>query len=318
MRDRTAAIFGCAGPRLTTDEVAFFGEVRPWGFILFDRNLRQAEQVRGLCADLRDAAGADVPILIDQEGGRVARLRPPLGRDWPPPFDHAEAAGADAAKAIRARYRDIATELRALGIDVNCVPCADVARPDTHPFLRNRCFGEDPARVARLARAAADGTLEGGVLPVIKHIPGHGAGRVDSHEALPTVEADLETLRAVDFVPFVALADQLMAMTAHVVYPAIDAERPATTSPAAIEVIRREIGFGGLLMTDDISMGALGGAMSDRVRDSLDAGCDMILHCNGNSDEMMEVAEAAGTLRGAAAKRAERVMAHRAGAPVGE
>ena len=307
MAGQAAVIYGCAGPSLDVEEAAFFADVRPWGFILFGRNLRDGDQIRRLTHALREAAGHAAPILIDQEGGRVARLRPPLGQDWPPPLDHARQGGAP---AIRDRYAAIGAELRTLGIDVNCVPCADVARPHTHPFLRNRCFGETAADVAALARAAAEGSQAAGVLPVIKHIPGHGAACVDSHQALPTVDLDLAELRRVDFAPFAALADLPMAMTAHVVYPAIDPERCATTSPAAVEVIRSEIGFDGLLMTDDLSMGALGGSMAGRTRAALAAGCDMILHCNGNMAEMRAVADAMVPLAGRAAQRAARVTDH--------
>jgi beta-N-acetylhexosaminidase len=303
----TAAIFGCARVELAADEREFFSAVRPWGFILFDRNLRDPAQIRDLTRALRAAAGHDAPILIDQEGGRVARLRPPLARDWPPPREHA-AAGAG---AIRARYAAIGRELAALGIDVNCVPCADVARPGTHPFLANRCFSDDAAVVSEMARAAVDGCLEGGVLPVVKHIPGHGAAAVDSHEAAPRVGVSFEVLRRADFVPFRALADVPLGMTAHVLYDAIDADGVATVSVHVIRVIREEIGFDGLLMTDDICMGALGGAVEERVNRSLSAGCDLILHCNGDLAEMRAVAAAAGPLSASARARADRALAAR-------
>jgi beta-N-acetylhexosaminidase len=304
---RLAAIFGCSGPELTPDEAAFFARVRPWGFILFARNVVAADQIRTLTGALRETVGHDAPVLIDQEGGRVARLRPPLGRDWPPPRDHA----AEGDAAIRDRYAAIGRELRDLGIDVNCVPCADVARAETHPFLANRCLGDDPARVARLARAAADGCLAGGVLPVVKHIPGHGAARADSHATAPVVDAPLDELRRIDFAPFTALADLPLGMTAHVVYPALDPDNVATLSPAAIGAIRGEIGFDGLLMTDDICMGALGGTLADRSRAALAAGCDVILHCNGDLSEMVIVAQAAGAMPDAAMARAERALAAR-------
>jgi beta-N-acetylhexosaminidase len=303
----TAAIFGCAGPDLLPDEREFFAAARPWGFILFDRNLRDHAQIRALTRDLRDAAGHDAPVLIDQEGGRVARLRPPLARNWPPPRQHA----AEGAGAIRARYVAIGQELAALGIDVNCVPCADVARPETHQFLANRCFSDDAATVAEMALAAAAGCLEGGVLSVVKHLPGHGPAAVDSHEAAPRVDVNLDTLRRVDFAPFRALADAALGMTAHVVYDAIDPDRVATVSSAVIRVIREEIGFDGLLMTDDICMGALDGAIADRVQRSLAAGCDLILHCNGDLAEMRSVAAAAGPLATAARVRSDRALAAR-------
>ncbi len=245
--------------------------------------------------------------LIDQEGGRVARLRPPLARDWPPPREHGEEGEA----AIRDRYAEIGRELRDLGIDVNCVPCADVARPETHPFLASRCLGDDPDRVARLARAAAEGCLAGGVLPVVKHMPGHGAARADSHETAPVVDAPLEDLHRTDFAPFAALAELPLGMTAHVVYAALDAERVGTLSPAVIEAIRCEIGFQGLLMTDDIGMGALEGTPAERARAALDAGCDIVLHCNGSLDEMQALAREAGALTDAARARADRALARR-------
>lgn len=306
-----ATIFGCAGTELSPEEQDFFARTRPWGFILFDRNLRDADQIRALTRDLRAAAGHNAPILIDQEGGRVARLRPPLAREWPSPRDHA--AAPDAEAAIRDRYATIGRELRGLGIDVNCVPCADVAREVTHPFLFNRCFGDTPEVVARLSRAAADGCAEGGVLPVLKHIPGHGAARADSHKTAPVVDIPLDELVAVDFAPFAALSDLRLGMTAHVVYPAIDPDRVATLSPPAIAMIRERIGFDGLLMTDDICMGALGGTLTSRVRASLAAGCDVILHCNGDLAEMREVAETAGGLSGRALTRADAALATRAG-----
>ncbi len=304
-----ATIFGCAGPDLSDDEVAFFSEARPWGFILFDRNLRDAEQIRALTRRLREVAGHEAPILIDQEGGRVARLRPPLARDWLPPREHA--AGPGGAIAVHDRYSAIGRELRDYGIDVNCVPCADVARDDTHPFLANRCLDDDPERVASLARAVADGCLDGGVLPVLKHIPGHGAARTDSHESVPVVDLPLDELRRIDFAPFAALADLPLGMTAHVVYTAIDDARVATLSPDVIGVIRQEIGFDGLLMTDDICMGALGGTPAAAARDALAAGCDVILHCNGELAEMQAVATEAGVLAGIALDRARRALAKR-------
>lgn len=309
MTAQGATIFGCKGPELSSDETAFLAEAQPWGFILFARNLHEAGQIVALTDALRQAVGRDAPILIDQEGGRVARLRPPLAREWLSPREHAEGPGG--AIAVHDRYLAIARELRDYGIDVNCVPCADVARPDTHAFLADRCFGTDPDRVAEIASAAAEGCFAGGVLPVLKHIPGHGAARVDSHESAPIVDLGLDELRKVDFAPFVDLADLPLGMTAHVVYPAIDGDRVATMSPQVIRVIRDEIGFDGLLMTDDLCMGALGGTLTERTRDALSAGCDVILHCNGDLSEMQEVADAAGQLSGAAFERAERALSRR-------
>lgn len=302
-----AYILGPSGPALTDDEAAFFRAADPWGFILFSRNVGSADEIRTLTAALRDAVGRNAPILIDQEGGRVQRLRPPLARDWAPPLDFARAAGAMAARAMYLRYRIIADELTGYGIDVNCAPQADIARPETHPFLRNRCYGTDAATVAELSRAVATGLLAGGVLPVMKHIPGHGLGQADSHLELPVVDASPSRLQAEDFAAFRDLADLPMAMTAHLVYSALDT-RAATVSPRMIRLIREEIGFGGLLMTDDLSMQALGGSVAERTRASLAAGCDLVLHCNGKMAEMEEVAATAGRLSPEAAARAEAAL----------
>jgi beta-N-acetylhexosaminidase len=311
---KTAAIFGCAGLALSADEAAFFRDADPFGFILFARNVEAPDQVRRLTAALREAVGREAPILIDQEGGRVQRLRAPHWREWSPPLDLVAEAGsvALAAAEMRARMRAIAAELRAVGIDANCAPVCDVARADTHPFLRNRCYGSDPATVAALARAAADGLAEGGVLPVMKHLPGHGLSRIDTHLALPTVQADLESLRAVDFAPFRALADLPMAMTAHLVFAALDPGLPATQSPTMIRLIRDEIGFQGLLMTDDLNMQALSGSLGARTRRSLSAGVDIALQCNGDLAEMVEVAGAAGDMGPATLSRARAALALRA------
>jgi len=305
-----AVISGVEGHRLSPGEKAFFRNARPFGFILFARNVDSPGQVRALCDELREAAGHEAVITIDQEGGRVQRLRAPHWRDWPAPLDHVAAAGARAAEALHLRYRIIASELAELGIDSNCAPLVDVAGRDTHPFLRDRCYGETAGRVALFGRAVADGLMEGGVLPVVKHIPGHGRANADSHLELPRVTAPAAHLAEVDFAPFEALADLPMAMTAHVVYEALDA-RPATLSPVIIEIIRRSIGFEGLLMTDDIGMEALSGSLVERARDALAAGCDVVLHCNGTLAERQAVAAAAGEMRPAAQDRAERALAAR-------
>ena len=311
-----AFIFGCAGTRLTDRERAFFADCQPFGFILFARNLEYPEAIRRLADELRSAVGRDVLILIDQEGGRVQRLAGAPWREWLPPYDQcAMLPRAAGAEALRLRYEIIASELRALGIDVNCVPVADVATSETHEILFNRCYSRDPAEVAVYGRAVADGCLRGGVLPVLKHIPGHGRPNADSHLELPVTDAPLEELRASDFVPFRALRDLPMGMTGHVVYSGIDAERPATQSKTVIELVRTEIGFDGLLMSDDLSMCALKGGMRDRTRRSIDAGCDIVLHCNGDMREMREVASEAGVCRTSAAARAERAMAARTEAP---
>ncbi|MFG1358162.1 beta-N-acetylhexosaminidase [Xanthobacter pseudotagetidis] len=310
-----AFISGCAGTRLSPDERAFFAESAPWGFILFARNVEDPAQVRALVGALREAVGWNAPVLIDQEGGRVQRLRPPHWPEYPPaePFgvlyDHDPAT---ALKAVRLNSRAIAADLAALGIDVDCLPVADLRHPDGHGIIGNRAYGETPAKVAALARAASDGLIDGGVLPVVKHIPGHGRAPADSHERLPVVAAPRAVLEAEDFAAFRALADLPLGMTAHVVYRAIDPEHPATTSPVMIaDVIRRDIGFSGLLMSDDLSMGALAGSLADRGRAAIAAGCDMLLHCNGRLEEMTEVAAVAPALAGLAAERAGRALALR-------
>ncbi|MCZ7677217.1 MAG: beta-N-acetylhexosaminidase [Roseovarius sp.] len=305
-----ACILDPAGPHLTQDERRFFAAADPFGFILFARNVESPAQLAALCAELRACVGREAPILIDQEGGRVARLCPPHWRTWPAPLDHVAAAGPRAEEAMYLRYRLIAAELRACGIDTNCAPLTDVASAATHAFLKNRCYGTDPGAVARIGRAVARGLLAGGVLPVLKHIPGHGRATVDSHLALPVAEAPREALRAVDFAPFAALADLPMAMTAHVVYPAFD-DRPATLSPVMMGLIRDEIGFGGLIMTDDIGMNALAGEPAQTAREALAAGCDAVLFCNGTADEKRAVAEAAGRFSAAAQARAERALTAR-------
>lgn len=307
-----AFIAGCSGLVLTPAERAFFAETRPFGFILFARNIADPGQVRRLTGDLRQAVGRKAPILIDQEGGRVQRLRPPHWRAWAPALDQIAAAGPEmAARSMYLRARLIASELSELGIDVDCAPVADIARPETHEILKNRCYGTDPSAVIDCARATAEGLLAGGVLPVVKHIPGHGRASADSHLHLPRVTTGAPELEASDFAVFRALCDQPMAMTAHVVYDALDPDRPATVSPLAIATIREDIGFTGFLMSDDVSMQALSGSIGDRARASIAAGCDAVLHCNGDMDEMTEVAGACGTLKGAAAERAARALACR-------
>lgn len=305
-----AVILDSEGLRLTPQEKALFRAVRPFGFILFARNIESPDQVRALCAEMREAAGHAALITIDQEGGRVQRLRAPLWRDWPAPLDQVAAAGEGAAEAMYLRYRLIAAELHALGIDSNCAPLVDLAGPQTHPFLRDRCYCGDPHTVASIGRAVADGLLDGGVLPVVKHIPGHGRAEADSHHHLPAVTTPLAVLRETDFVPFRALCDLPLAMTAHVVYAAVD-DAPATTSARMLREIRETIGFDGLIMTDDIAMKALSGSLRDLSRAALGAGCDVILHCNGTFAEREAVAEAAGAMSARAQERAERALAAR-------
>jgi beta-N-acetylhexosaminidase len=305
-----ATILDATGLRLTAQEKALFRAVKPFGFILFARNIDTPDQVRALCDEMREAAGHDAVITVDQEGGRVQRLRGPIWRDWTPPLDFVQAAGAHAAQAMYIRYRLIAQELHDVGIDSNCAPMVDVTGPQTHEFLRNRCYGTDAAQVAALGRAAADGMLAGGVLPVVKHMPGHGRATMDSHFDLPLVGATHADLTTRDFAPFKALNDLPMGMTAHLVYDAID-PRPATLSPVMMQLIRDEIGFDNLIMTDDISMKALQGGVDQISRDALAAGCDVILYCNASLEDRSLVADAAGEMTDAAQTRAERALSMR-------
>ena len=305
-----ATILDAEGLRLTAEEKALFRDVNPFGFILFARNIDTADQIRALCDDFREAVGHNAPITIDQEGGRVQRLRAPRWREWLPPMNFVQAAGQNAAEAMYIRFRLIAHELFELGIDSNCAPMVDVPRFNTHEFLYNRCYGLDARNIALMGQAANDGMLAGGVLPVIKHIPGHGLATADSHFELPRVAASLEELDRVDFAPFKALRDTPMGMTAHVVYEAVD-PAPATLSARLMQVIREDIGFDNLIMTDDIWMKALSGSLGDLSRDALAAGCDIILHCNGTLAERSEVAQAAGEMTDAAQRRALRALSYR-------
>jgi beta-N-acetylhexosaminidase len=301
-----AAILGCAGLDLTADEKALFREVRPFGFILFARNIESADQVRALCDALRAAAGFDAPVFIDQEGGRVQRLRAPLAKEFRPPLEDV----ALGPRAFWLRARLIAHELRSMGIDGNCIPTLDVARDETHPILRNRCYGTDVETVVRHGRAVADGLFAGGVLPVMKHIPGHGLGTLDSHKDLPRVGAPRDVLDHTDFAAFRALNDLPLGMTAHLVFEEIDPQ-PATISEVMVKIIRDEIGFDGLLMTDDISMEALSGTVRERGAAALAAGCDLVLHCNGAFDEMVSIWQRCGEMTPAAQTRAEAALAAR-------
>ncbi|MBV8090483.1 MAG: beta-N-acetylhexosaminidase [Alphaproteobacteria bacterium] len=303
-----AIILGCAGEALTTDERRFFAAADPIGFILFRRNCRSPEQVRRLTSALREAVGQDdAPILIDQEGGRVARLRPPHWRVYPSAARFGSLPEADAELAARLGARLIADDLQPLGITVDCLPVLDVPVPGADPVIGDRAYGSEPARVARLGRAVCQGLLEGGVLPVIKHIPGHGQARVDSHRACPVIEAAEEELRCSDFAPFRALRDMPWAMTAHIVYMAIDPTAPATVSTLVIsQVIRKEIGFEGVLVSDDLSMRALGGEIGARAGAALAAGCDLVLHCNGDLRQMEAIVAATGPISGETAARLAR------------
>ena len=305
-----AAIFGCAGLVLGVAEAAFFRDYDPFGFILFARNVANPAQLSRLTADLRAAVGRDAPILVDQEGGRVQRLRAPDWREWTPPLDFVIAAGAHAARAMELRYQIIACELRAVGIDADCAPVGDLITAVTHPFLKNRCYGSDPLEVSNVARAVADGLLAGGVLPVVKHMPGHGRSHLDTHLDLPRVDASRAELAAHDFAPFKALNHLPMAMTAHLVFTAYD-DLPATQSPAMIRVIREEIGFHGLLMTDDLNMQALQGTLASRTAAAMAAGCDLALHCKGDLVEMQAVAMHAGNMSSATLLRAAEALSWR-------
>ncbi len=303
-----AVIFGCAGPALSAEERRFFAGADPLGFILFGRNCRDPSQLAALVAGLRDAVErADAPVLIDQEGGRVARLGPPHWRRAPPAAVFAALWRTDpdaACEAARANARLMAGELAAAGITVDCAPVLDIPVPGADPVIGDRAHGDAPEPVVALGRAVCDGLRDGGVLPVIKHIPGHGRAASDSHKSLPVVATPRDELARTDFAPFRALADQPVGMTAHVIYSAIDPSRPATTSPTVVgDLIRREIGFDGFLLSDDLAMGALSGPMGARARDSLAAGCDAALHCTGAMAEMTEIAASVPPLGEDAARR---------------
>jgi beta-N-acetylhexosaminidase len=311
-----AFITGVSGTALTTQERSFLREAEPWGLVVFKRNVEAPDQLRGLVASFREAVGrADAPVLVDQEGGRVQRLGPPhwpsypagaqFGRIW-------ERDPASALEAARMGARLIANDLLVLGIDVDCMPLCDIPTPDADPIIGDRAYGESAEKVAAIAAAIADGLMEGGVLPVLKHLPGHGRATADSHLTLPTVSADRSSLEAVDFSAFRPLAGLALGMTAHVVFSAFDPVAPATTSVTMVQdVIRDSIGFEGLLMSDDISMGALSGSLEERSVAALAAGCDIVLHCNGRIDEMRAVAGAVPGLAGMAEQRAVAALAAR-------
>jgi len=300
-----ALVLGCAGERLTAEERRFFAAADPLGFVLFRRNCRARDQLRALVDELRASVGrADAPVLVDQEGGRVARLQPPEWRRYPAAAQIAALPDPLALEAARLDARLIAGDLAEIGITVDAAPVLDLPIRDADPVIGDRAFGDDPARVARLAAAFCEGLLAGGVLPVIKHIPGHGRARVDSHRACPRVEADHASLAQNDFAPFRVLSAMPWAMTAHIVYAAIDDAAPATFSRRVIDtIIRGEIGFGGVLVSDDIAMGALDGSPGERTRRALEAGVDLVLHCNGVMAEMAEIVDAAPPISPAAGQR---------------
>jgi beta-N-acetylhexosaminidase len=298
-------VLGCAGEELSADERRIFADADPAGFILFRRNCHSRAQVRALVESLRGCVGrSDAPVLIDQEGGRVARLRPPEWRLYPSAARIASLPDPAAQQAARLGARLIADDLAQLGITVACLPVLDLPAAGADSVIGDRAYGTVPERVAHLGLAACEGLIEGGVLPVLKHIPGHGRARVDSHYACPTVETGHDELSRTDFAPFRTLAAMPWAMTAHIVYRAIDPAAPATLSRRVIaEIIRGEIGFDGVLISDDLSMRALGGGLGERARRALDAGCDLALHCNGDLAEIKEIVAAIGPISPEAAAR---------------
>lgn len=315
-----ASIFGLSGLTLTPDETAFFRDSDPCGYILFKRNIESREQVRALTDRLRALHGRDdLAILIDQEGGRVARMQPPVWPDFPPgeAFDRLYAtAPMSALEAARSNAKALALTLTEVGITVDCLPLLDVRVPETHPAIGDRALGSDPIQVASLGRAVLDGLKGGGVVGVVKHMPGQGRAVVDSHHDLPVVDADRETLIASDFKAFERLSTAPMGMTGHIVFPAYDAERPATLSPIVIaEVIRGEIGFDGFLMSDDLDMKALKGDVADRAAGCVAAGCDAALNCWGRMDEMVGIANSVGDLSLRGEERLAAAMASIGAAP---
>lgn len=319
-------IGGVIGQELTDEEREFLATEKPYGVILFARNIGNPKQLRALCDDIKKHL--DHPfasILIDQEGGRVARMRPPHWRAYPPALDLAGKEQSERAVYVNARL--MAEELRDCGITTDCAPLADVLAPECHAVIGNRAFGNTPEQVAKLARAQANGLRDAGILPVLKHIPGHGRATQDSHEHLPVVRATLEELWASDFMPFKALADLPLAMTAHITYTALDPDRCATLSRIVVNFIRHEIGFDGLLMTDDLSMKALKGSFGEKTEGSLKAGCDLVLHGNGAligeparnlMAELREVAAASIELSGDALRRAKAAASWLPAAPTTE
>lgn len=309
----TAIVFDTEGARLSADEKAFFRDADPWGFIVFARHCASADELRAHTSELREAVGRDAPIMIDQEGGRVARMKPPAFRAHPPPAQFGDLYRLDPKQAVEASRLNgwlLGRMVASCGVNINCIPMLDVPQPDADPnVIGDRAFAKHADIIVELARAAAQGSQAGGALTVIKHMPGHGRALCDSHHALPCVDARREDLIAVDFAPFKAFCDAKMGMTAHVVYEAYDADRPGTLSPNIIgDVVRGEIGFDGLLFTDDLKMKALGGPMGKRVSDSLAAGCDIALCCNFNMAEKLDAMTGARRLEGKAAQRTDAAL----------
>jgi len=310
-----AFITGVAGLKLAADERAFLREAQPWGLIIFKRNVNNPSQVQDLILSFRDIVGWQAPVLVDQEGGRVQRLGPPHWANYPPGVRYGEIYEQNQVLGLETAQlagRLIADDLGARGIDVDCLPIADVPVPGSDPVIGDRAYGTEPGKVAAIAGAIARGLQTGGVVPVLKHLPGHGRATADSHHRLPVVDTDRETLERTDFAAFRPLKDLPLGMTAHVVFSAIDPDAPATTSVTMVrEVIRGFIGFAGLLMSDDISMNALSGTIAERSRAALGAGCDVVLHCNGDLRQMERVAGEAPELQGEAARRAEKALGAR-------
>ncbi len=310
-----AFITGLSGLTITANERAFLREAQPWGLIIFKRNVNTAQQVSEFTRSFRDILGCEAPVLVDQEGGRVQRLGPPQWPAYPPGARYGTLYDQDVSRGLsvaRLGGHLIAADLGVLGIDVDCLPLADVLTPGADPVIGDRAYGSEPDKVAAIAGAIAEGLQAGGVLPVLKHLPGHGRATADSHLKLPVVDTDWATLEATDFAAFQPLAGLPLGMTAHVVFSAIDPDAPATTSVTMVrEVIRGFIGFRGLLMSDDVSMKALSGTIEERSRAAFAAGCDVVLHCNGDLGEMAAVAGVAPTLTGEAGERAETALAQR-------
>ena len=303
----TACILGLESTELTADERRLFSDTQPLGFILFRRNIDTPEQVKALVSALKGLVAHEALILIDQEGGRVRRLRPPHWPDYPPAARYAEVTNdpSEEREMVRLGARLMAHDLTELGINVDCAPVLDVPQPGAHEIVGDRAYGMTPQAVAVMGRAACEGFLAGGVLPVIKHVPGHGRAGADSHTDLPRVDTKLEDLLIVDFYPFQVNADMPIAMTAHVLYRAIDKRNPATTSKKCLKIVRDVIGFDGLLITDDLSMNALSGTLEKRAKAALRAGVDVILHCSGQMAEMKQVVHVTSKLRGEGLRRAK-------------
>ena len=313
----TPAIFGFSGTSLTLDERAFFAEADPAGYILFGRNIENREQLRALTDDLRAIHGRErLLISIDQEGGRVQRMRQPEWDKYPPGGLFAQlwdVAPASAIEAARANAEALALDLAEVGVTVDYLPLLDVRQPGAHDVIGDRALGSEPMQVAALGRAVLDGLARGGVVGCIKHMPGHGRATADSHKELPRVEASEEELER-DLEPFRSLADAPIGMSAHVLYTAWDAENPGTLSPKVIgEVIRQKIGFAGLLLTDDIDMEALSGSVAERSAKALAAGCDIALNCWGKMDDMVATAEILPPMSDEVRQRLDRALASAGG-----